>query len=853
MVAGCCSSCGAQESGRFCTNCGTRMERESKDDAFIGAMVADRYEIVALLKTGGMGRVYRAHQYALDRDVAVKIVDPTLGTSPEFASRFIQEARAASRLNHPNVVSIYDFGKMQEGPLYMVMELLTGRDLSTLLREEWPLSLETCADILRQTLAALHEAHEANIVHRDVKPENILVDRSRDGQLRVKVIDFGVARVGGAKLTRQGLSVGTPHYMAPESIRGTFTRSVDLYAVGVCLFEMLTGQVPFDAPSLTSVLRMHETAQRPDPRDVAPHRGISAALAEVCKRALDIDAARRYPDAPSLAMAITQAATAEKWSPRHASLFPGHHVAPSSGRPGAGSPVAPHGPTEPFVVAPASEGGAAALYGRASELEWGREKLRNKVAGIVYWGKSGIGRTRVLRELCDGMTAEGGLVVKVSVPTPPGGEVSGAGLKRMVRGLTGRPTVTTDAWRDSARAACEALRKAASVAEERARGAPILLAIDDADTLDHLSQCAIEDLLLSPERPPDLSVLLTSERTPDTSFFEGVHERQLLGLSAADVAPWLGRTPPREEDIEPLYVEELLRWINEGRRDDPPASLHELVEARLRALSPSQRSVLQASAVVGAATRDVLDSLVGSREVLDEGLPALLRGGMLVEDDGVFVTAHAICRRAVLAMSPSGALVELHERAKDTVGADPALAELRTYHALRGRPDFGAFLQVESCARDRQRRGDDESAMALLYDGVRVARAQVLLGDEGAAASALSSFGLKLGELLITAGRLDEASGVLGEILEHIAKSDSRSTALVQVELALIAEQRGRPGEAKRRREKSMAIAEQRSDAELTARLRAWSSHPPTTGVRRRSMFPRISTTSGKVPAAAPG
>jgi serine/threonine protein kinase len=324
-----CIRCGNHgDVGRFCPHCGAdQTPAPPPVDPLVGTTIAERYTIVELLGVGGMARVYRARHQLLDREVAVKLMHPELLLSEESVPRFIAEARAASRLNHPNVVSIFDFGVAAGNQTYLVMELLGGTDLAALLKNEGLPTFARGADILRQVLSALHEAHELGITHRDIKPENIIVERGRRGEDRVKVIDFGIAKASahvpiGRRLTRQGQLVGTPHYMAPEQIRGEAGPSVDLYAVGVCLFEMLTGAMPFDGETTTSVLDMHLKAERPNPRIIAPHRGIPAALAEVCVRALDLDPARRFPSAQALAQAITSAATSEAWTPLHETLFP---------------------------------------------------------------------------------------------------------------------------------------------------------------------------------------------------------------------------------------------------------------------------------------------------------------------------------------------------------------------------------------------------------------------------------------------------------------------------------------------------------------------------------------------------
>jgi serine/threonine-protein kinase len=328
-----CIVCGgALGAGRFCPGCGAeqlapRSEKLAEEDPFIGKMIGERYEIVELINVGGMGRVYRGLHHALDRAVAIKVIHPHLSTAEEISSRFMMEAQTASRLNHPNVVSIYDFGRTSPvagNHLFMVMELLLGRDLATVIQSGIPMPLRRVSDVLSQTLGALAEAHHLGITHRDVKPENIILEARRSGGDLVKVIDFGIAKLGrGTGLTQIGQVVGTPYYMAPEQATAKEVGpSADLYAVGVMLFEMLTGQLLFDGPTPNAVMLQHLAPERPDPRQVAPKRNIPDGLAEVCLRAIDVDPAKRFPTAEELARAIFSASTPAGWTVRRAALFP---------------------------------------------------------------------------------------------------------------------------------------------------------------------------------------------------------------------------------------------------------------------------------------------------------------------------------------------------------------------------------------------------------------------------------------------------------------------------------------------------------------------------------------------------
>ena len=252
-----------------------------------------------------MAVVYAAQDRRLDRRVAVKVM-PVAATEPAERQRFVREARSAAGLSHPNAVAVFDAGEADDH-LYLVMEFVDGRTLADLLAERGPLDPAQATEIITPVLAALGHAHAAGIVHRDVKPSNIMV--SGDGT--VKLLDFGIARrfddLAGA-ITVEGQMVGTPQYLAPEQIEGgPVSPATDLYAVGVVLFEMLTGSVPFNGDSAvsTALARLHGPA--PDVRTQRPD--VPPGLAAVIRQAMARAPAERYNDAAAMQAALVPSRT----------------------------------------------------------------------------------------------------------------------------------------------------------------------------------------------------------------------------------------------------------------------------------------------------------------------------------------------------------------------------------------------------------------------------------------------------------------------------------------------------------------------------------------------------------------
>ncbi len=265
----------------------------------IGAVLGDRYRLVELLGQGGMATVYRARDSKLERDVAIKVLRPEYGTDPDFLARFRLEAQAAASLRHPGIVAVYDYGTDAIGP-YIVMELVDGEDLASLLRRRGPLPPTRAAALVAQAARALDAAHQRGLVHRDVKPGNILVTADD----RVQVADFGIALVlAESAMTMPGTTMGSVHYFSPEQARGEpATPASDIYGLGIVLYELLTGKRLWTGDSAAAVATARLSSPAPSPSAIRPD--IPPELEAITRKALAPEPDDRFSSAKAMAEAL---------------------------------------------------------------------------------------------------------------------------------------------------------------------------------------------------------------------------------------------------------------------------------------------------------------------------------------------------------------------------------------------------------------------------------------------------------------------------------------------------------------------------------------------------------------------
>jgi len=286
-------------------------------DPIVGQLITGRYRVKGRIGEGGMGTVYVAVHEAIEKKVALKVLNREYSANREVVERFKQEAVSASRIKHPNVIDVFDFGQLDDGSCFIAMELLEGQDLGELLSMRGSLEPVEAIRILLQVAKALGLAHSRGVVHRDLKPENVFLQNTPEGERIVKIVDFGIAQLRGRdeianessgrrrRLTKTGMIFGTPEYMAPEQARGLeVDHRTDIYAAGIILYELLTGGVPFIGDSFLEVLNQHVLDPLPPLRKYKPDLSVSPELESVLRRMLEKKPEDRFAHMKEVAMAL---------------------------------------------------------------------------------------------------------------------------------------------------------------------------------------------------------------------------------------------------------------------------------------------------------------------------------------------------------------------------------------------------------------------------------------------------------------------------------------------------------------------------------------------------------------------
>ncbi|HLA09050.1 MAG TPA: protein kinase [Pyrinomonadaceae bacterium] len=308
-----CPKCGTEypDTTTLCPADGNALERTG--DSLVGKTLAGKYRIEEKISEGGMGGVYRGTHVLMDKTVAIKVLHPSLAADEKIVARFSREARAASRISHPHALSVTDFGEDEAGVVFLVMEYLSGRTLKEVVREDGPMPLKRAVEIIKQVGGALDAAHEQGVVHRDLKSDNVMLLTTNSGDY-AKVLDFGIAKIKepddgyDAALTAPDLVIGTPQYMSPEQCSQSqdIDARSDIYSLGIILYEMLVGHLPFTGPSPTAIMMKQLQEAAPSVHDERPD--LPEVMGMIIKRAMAKLPENRYQKVSEMVEDLTMAA-----------------------------------------------------------------------------------------------------------------------------------------------------------------------------------------------------------------------------------------------------------------------------------------------------------------------------------------------------------------------------------------------------------------------------------------------------------------------------------------------------------------------------------------------------------------
>jgi serine/threonine-protein kinase len=288
-------------------------DAEAPYSELIGKTIDKKYLVQSVLGEGGMAVVYRAHHVQMERTVVIKVMQGWLLSNRNSVERFERECKLTAKLNHPNIVSVYDVGLINGKEPYLVMEYIKGESLADKIHNSGALPYATTANIIIQICRGLQEAHTSGIIHRDLKPDNVLLQHKSDRPDWVKIVDFGISNFvhGSKKLTKTGRMVGTPEYIAPEQLKDRpIDMRTDLYGIGIMMFEMLTGRVPFDGESAESILMKHLLEDAPTMAEVRPELAENNLFQPIVDKLLKKNPDERYQTATELRLDVEHALNA---------------------------------------------------------------------------------------------------------------------------------------------------------------------------------------------------------------------------------------------------------------------------------------------------------------------------------------------------------------------------------------------------------------------------------------------------------------------------------------------------------------------------------------------------------------
>jgi len=783
-------------------------EELARAQRLVGRVLGDKFKLRACIGLGGSGAVFKADQTALGRTVAVKILAEHLADDARLVKRFHDEALAASRLNHPNTVSVIDYGQTPDGLLYLVMEYVRGPTLTQLIASDFPLAHARVLDLVAQILAGTEEAHLAGVVHADLKSDNVIVDARRTGVDMVKVVDFGISRlVTGPRDGDDRNICGTPEYMAPEVITGAPPGfASDLYAVGIILYELLTEQTPFLGGSTIDVLTKQLKEAPPKPSVKRPDLSIGGDLDEIVQQALAKHPQDRFASAGAMRTAVLPACGASS-----ATRF---RFCPECGAPRTTGSMPVAQPEQPRTgdydqVLP---GVPLGLVGRDIHVDTIAKHLGGEQPGsaLLVVGGPGTDRGALLHEAFERVADASDVTIYQCGADPTGLASPFYPVRALVAAVLQLPPVCQDTeLRDAVKEIGLGERDLPGIAElfghpselweleppvrrreliastlrvfkQLAGREQAAVVFEDAERFDQPS-LEIMRRVVELDHGAALRVVVSMDPSAASQWPPSLPRVELAALDGdalGFIASQLAKTgqPGMPTAVQlselthgvPAHVEHLVRYLMEGGNlDAAPAALPDLVAARLSMLPHASVLVLQSAAVFGVEVdRDLLRHASGNAttEAFQAALSGLVLRSLVRDHGEVIAFTSSLIRDIVYDSTPADVRRSLHAIAADLLAAmtsDPAILGHHLEHAG----------SIERAAEQLARAGDhaihqlDETGASLLFGrALRCARQSVYAGeDDDVSVRRFIVLSVKLAECLRIRGEIALARGVLGE------------------------------------------------------------------------------------------
>lgn len=853
-------------------------EELARAQRLVGRILDDKFRLRACIGIGGSGAVYKADQIALGRTVAVKILAEELTQDPRLVKRFHDEALAASRLNHPNTVSVIDYGQTPDGLLYIVMEYLRGPTLTHLLSREHPLPLNRVLGIVSQVLAGIEEAHLAGVIHADLKCDNVVVDQRRSGQDQVKVVDFGIARLVNAPRDGEDRNIcGTPEYMAPEIISGAPpSYASDLYAVGIVMYELIAGQTPFVGGGAVDILT-RQLKQEPPPLSAA--REVPPGVVELVQRALAKRPADRFADAAEMRDAVDELSGSGLSTTVKLATIPDDVECAGCGQkssvrfrfcPECGHPRAPAIPAapaaEPVRVSPPgglAEAPPAVLFplplvGRDAALDQICAFLTGKTRApaLLLVGDAGSGRSAVLAQAYERVAEAAGVTIYQADADPTGLGATFYPMRALIATTLELPPVC--AREDLDRAAVrrgmssrdvpglaelfghpselseleapirrrEIVASAARALAAEAQRGPTAIVFEDADRYDAPSLELVRRMVERGMGDARAMVVLDEEHArtwpPDCVrvTLEPLDADDLGFIISQLARAGQAGLPSVVQLTEmtgglPAHVEHLLRYLVEGGGvDQAPSALPDLVAARLATLPRDTLVALQGAAVFGRDAALDVVARICGLVSARDALAVARRQGIVTITDDVVHFTSLLLRDVVYDATPASVRRQLHIAALDELVAMGAPPAVVGSHHEAAGQRASAVGHLVPAGDLAARQLDDQSASYFYQRALVAARHALTTGELGS--GTLVTISIKLAEALRVNGELALARGVLHEA-ENWGDQGPRLSTLLMRASGQLAAAESEPTAAVPHLQKAVGAAIATGDSELIA------------------------------------